>query len=253
MKRLLGVVLGFTAAGASSAFALPFSDQFDGTSLNPGWTVTSPNPASSVALDGAGHLVMTASYLNGGSDLFGGSNLNAPVILQSVDPSLNYTIVTSFSFSPTSNYQGAGILLATTTSPFTSTDQFNRIVERAFYPNGGGSIVEGAGGSTNYASGTIYLEVSKVGDVYTSSYSSDGLTWSLLGSETNDTPYTEIGLFTIRQPWDNAPIDSVASFNNFDVTSGVPEPGTWTLVIAGFAGLGWLAHRRGTKAVFLAS
>ena len=242
--RTLGAIGASTLLGAAAADASPFSDQFNGTTLNPGWTVTSPNPASSVALDGSGHLVITASYQNGGSDLFTGSNYNAPVILQSVDPNANYTITTSLSFNPTNNYQGAGILLATTTSPFTSALQFNRIVERAFYPNGGGSIVEGAGGSNAYSSGTIYLEVSKVGNVYTSAYSSNGINWTTLGSETNTTAYTEIGLFTLRQPWDGVALDSVASFDSFNVTSAVPEPSTWAMMILGLCGLGLLAARR---------
>ena len=29
-----------------------------------------------------------------------------------------------------------------------------------------------------------------------------------------------------------------------DVQSGVPEPSTWALMLLGFAGLGFLAHRR---------
>ena len=105
-------------------------------------------------------------------------------------------------------------------------------------------IVEGAGGSNAYSSGTIYLEVSKVGNVYTSAYSSNGINWTTLGSETNTTAYTEIGLFTLRQPWDGVALDSVASFDSFNVTSAVPEPSTWAMMILGFCGLGLMAYRR---------
>jgi hypothetical protein len=105
-------------------------------------------------------------------------------------------------------------------------------------------IVEGAGGSNAYSSGTIYLEVSKVGNVYTSAYSSNGINWTTLGSETNTTAYTEIGLFTLRQPWDGVALDSVASFDSFNVTSAVPEPSTWAMMILGLCGLGLLAARR---------
>ena len=189
--------------GSSTPVAF-LADNFAANSaLNAGWTVVSSNPASSVQIVPGAGLEVTASALNGGSDLFSGTNLNAPVVLRSIDPALNWTIETKLDFSPTDNYQGAGILLATTTSPFTSTDQFNRIAERAFYPNGGGDIVEGAGGSDPYSSGSIYLEVTKTGDIYTTSFSSDGINWTVLGTETDATAYDEIGLFTIRQPWDN--------------------------------------------------
>jgi hypothetical protein len=236
---------------SAASYASPFSDQFSGTTLNPGWTVVTPNPASAVALTGTGDLQIVASPLNGGSDLFPGSNYNAPVILQPINSSLNWTVETEINFDPTNNYQGAGILLATTTSPFTSASQFNRIAERAFYPNGGGNIVEGAGGSILYSGTTTYLQVSKLGDLYTTSYSSNGSIWTEIGSEIDSTPYPEIGLFTLRQPWDgDTSLSSTADFNFFDitVTSAVPEPSTWPMLLAGLAALGFAGHRRARAA-----
>ena len=55
--------------------------------------------------------------------------------------------------------------------------------------------IEGAGGSDPYSSGSIYLEVTKTGDIYTTSFSSDGINWTVLGTETDATAYDEIGLF----------------------------------------------------------
>jgi hypothetical protein len=67
---------------------------------------------------------------------YSGSNYHAPVILQSINPSLNWTIETEITnFSPTNYYQGAGILLATNTGPFSSSSgsgNFSRITERAY-------------------------------------------------------------------------------------------------------------------------
>jgi hypothetical protein len=37
------------------------------------------------------------------------------------------------------------------------------------------------------------------------------------------------------------------SFSNFSVTDDVPEPSTWTMLLIGFAGLGFLAYRRKSK------
>jgi cytochrome c len=243
----IGAALAIVWMSAAS-YASPFSDQFSGTTLNPGWTIVTPNPASTVQLTGSGDLQIVASPLNGGSDLFAGTNYNGPVILQPVDPSLNWTIETEINFDPTNNYQGAGILLATTTSPFTSASQFYRIAERAFYPNGGGNVVEGAGGGSLLYSGTMtYLEVTKLGDLYTTSYSSDGSSWTEIGSGIYSTSYPEIGLFTLRQPWDgDTSLSSTADFNFFDITvnSAVPETSTWAMMFFGFVGLGLAGFRR---------
>ena len=59
-----------------------FSDSFSGTTLNPSWIVVNPNPAGIIQLNGNGELLMKASALNGGSDLWPGTNYNAPRILQ---------------------------------------------------------------------------------------------------------------------------------------------------------------------------
>src|SRR5258708_36249582 len=34
---------------------------------------------------------------------------------------------------------------------------------------------------------------------------------------------------------------------NFDVTTGVPEPSTWAMMLLGFTGLGFMAYRRKSK------
>ena len=168
------------AAMAPVSFAAPFSDSFAGNTLNPGWTVVTANPADSAVLTGANQLQIAASPLNGGSDLYGGSNFNAPVILQSIDPSLDWTIETVVAFNPTSNYQGAGIILGTTTSPFTSYGQFSRVAQREFYPSDGGNAVENEPSSEyiSFTGTTTWLQVQKIGDTYTTYASADGNVWT---------------------------------------------------------------------------
>jgi hypothetical protein len=40
-------------------------------------------------------------------------------------------------------------------------------------------------------------------------------------------------------------LDNNGSFTaNFDISAAVPEPSTWPMMILGFCGLGFLAHRR---------
>jgi hypothetical protein len=47
------------------------------------------------------------------------------------------------------------------------------------------------------------------------------------------------------------------SFSNFsvtgDVTSAVPEPSTWAMLLLGFAGLGFMAYRRKSKPALMAA
>jgi len=37
------------------------------------------------------------------------------------------------------------------------------------------------------------------------------------------------------------------------VTSGVPEPATWAMMILGFAGVGFMAYRRKSKQALMAA
>lgn len=256
LTGMSGVAAAVSLFVGTAAFAVPFSDSFVGSTLNPGWTAATNNPANSVMLTGAGQLQMTASPLNGGSDLYPGSNYNAPVILQPVDPSLDWTLETEVVFNPTNFYQAAGILLATTTNPFTSTSQFSRVAQREFYPSDGGDAVENEPSSeyVSYSGTTTWLKVQKVSDVYTTSYSSDGSSWSFVGSDVDLTAYTEIGLFADRQAWDgDMTVSSVPDFNFFavNVDAEVPEPPSLVPMGTALLGLIWLTVCRSRRKVRL--
>lgn len=195
----------------------PFSDNFHGRKLNPGWTVESPNPDSSVGLTGHDTLLMRASPKNGGSDLWYTSNYNAPIILQPVSPKLNWTITVKQKFNPTNYFQGAGILLAYQPGNFDSTSQFARISERKDMND---QEVCGAV-CVPYAGHLTYLRAVKKGLTYYSYFSADGKTWTSLGSGTAGTAYTWIGLDSMRQPWDNdLSVYSNAYYYYFDVKVG---------------------------------
>lgn len=200
---------------------VPFSDIFTEATLNPAWTLESPNPDSSYQMTGSG-ISVTASWNDGGSDLYSGTEYYAPRLLQPVNPSLDWVIETEFTFSPGNNYQGAGILLAVTNGVFTNDNQINRIAERAYYPDGGGSVIRADGTYTGYTSGTCYMRVQKSGTNYAGWYSSDGVNWTLNGTspDTNAWPY--FGIFVIRYPWDNAEVDSTAIFSYFKVVVTTP-------------------------------
>ena len=205
---------------------MPFSDGFSGKNLNQGWTVASRNADSSVALTGKGYLEIKASPLNGGSDLFNSTNYSAPVLLQPVSATSNWTVQTQINFAPTNNYQSAGVLLATQPGGFTAQSQYNRVAETAFYPDGGGNVVrcDNTTVIVAYNHPTTFYKVVKTGSAakgwtYNVDYSPDGKTWTFCGTSAADkTAYGYVGLFAIRQPWDNnTQVYSVADFNYFKI------------------------------------
>lgn len=177
----------------------PFSDEFDGTTLNPGWSASSPNPDSTIRLTGNGTLLMRASPKNGGSDLWYSSNYNGPIILQPVSPKLNWTMTVKENFNPTNYFQGAGVLLAYQDGNFDSTAEFIRVAERKDQ-----NVQEVCGYTcTPYSGSVTYFRVVKHGHTYSSAFSADGKQWTSLGSNKVTANYTWIGLDSLRQPWDN--------------------------------------------------
>jgi hypothetical protein len=218
--RLHGIhyvqLLAFMGLSLKLFAQTPFSDTFTGPTLNPGWTLESPNPDSSYQMTGSS-LNLTASWNAGGSDLYSGSNYNAPRLLQPVDPSADWIIETGFAFSPTDDYQGVGLLLATTNGVFPGVSSFNRISEWAYYPNGGGSVIRSVGAYAGYGGGTSYLRVQKAGTNYTGWWSADGINWTLNGTATDTSAWPYLGVFVIRYPWDGVQINSTAAFSYFNV------------------------------------
>jgi hypothetical protein len=224
-----------------------FTDDFDGATLNPAWTVVNPNPDSSVGLSGSGTLSMSASPLNGGSDLYPDTNYNAPRVLQAIDASSNWTIETEVFFDPANNYQDAGILLAKTASAFTSPDDYWRVAMRSFYPDGGGNVIRSVGNYVPYTGTTSYLKVSKQGTKYTGWWSDNGTDWILGGAATNTESWDYAGLTATRQPWDGQmSVYSNADFDYFRMST-VPEPSTLSLWGIALATLLLLRRRRGNS------
>lgn len=229
------IVVFLASVGNLSAAII--SDEFSGTALNAAWTITSPNPSSSVGLTGTGALRLSASPANGGSDL--GGNYNAPRVLQSTDGVTDWMIETKFDFSPTNDYQGAGILLKTGPN---DTD-VSRIAERAYFPGGGGNVVRSVGGYVGYSGSTTYLRVQKQANNYTGWWSSDGATWTLSGTSTSAATVSSFGVFTISQNWSGGTPISVSDFDYFHVIV-IPEPSISAMLIGGVAGLSWLRRRQ---------
>ena len=127
---------------------------------------------------------------------------------------------------------------------------------------------------TNEISFPVFNGVTSVESYLVDAYNSSN---TLIGSQTlSNVPTNQSGGFgiidisapgissvtisTVGSPtlWDFS-IDSVAlnesvqaAFNG-GVTSGVPEPSTWAMMLLGFAGVGFMAYRRKSKPAFLAT
>lgn len=206
----------FAVSFQVSAAGEPVPDDFTNNSFYAGWTLINLNTNSSATLTGS-NLDMEASPLDGGSDLYSGSNYKAVRILQPIDPNADWIVETKFYFNPQNNYSGAGILLATTNGPFTSDADFARMGERAFYPNAGGSVI-GVAGYVPFTSATNYLRIQKTGTNYNGWFSADGTNWTYSGPRPDTNSYPWIGLFVIRYPWDGVMVNSSAQFCYFHVT-----------------------------------
>jgi len=183
----------------------PFSDIFtNDKTLDPRWTVSEPNAGSSHHLVKRG-LELTASPLNGGSDLWLYTNYDASLLLQPISPTLNWTVTTRVAFQVTNSYMGAGLVLTTQTGGFDSSSVFHRF-EYGDNPQPG---IEGFINGTrdaDYAAfdgKLVYLQLQKSGTSYTYSYSTDGKTWTKVETVTDAAAYTYIGLISVRQPYDD--------------------------------------------------
>ena len=198
----------------------PFSDIFTkDTVINPKWILSEPNTASTAGIGKHG-LLLDASAQNGGSDLWPSTNYNASLLLQPISPKLDYTITTHVEFAATNNYMGAGIVLTTQTAGFNQSSVFHRFEY-------GDNPVEGLESFTNgtpdpnyvsYNAGQVAFRLQKSGSTYKYAYSEDGKNWTLISTVTDATPYTYVGLLSIRQPYDGqTQVDSKPVFKYFKI------------------------------------
>jgi regulation of enolase protein 1 (concanavalin A-like superfamily) len=193
------------------------------TALDPGWVVAEPNPGSSAALKKG--LVLDASALNGGSDLWSLTNYNASLLLQPVSSNLDFTVTTKIDFQVTNSYMGAGLVLTTQTSGFSTSSAFHRF-EYGDNPQPGLESFTNGNRDPNYVAfggKLVWLKLQKSGSTYTYSYSTDGKTFAQISTVTDATPYTYIGLISVRQPYDGqTSVDARPVFKSFKIMSSKP-------------------------------
>jgi hypothetical protein len=105
------------------------------------------------------------------------------------------------------------------------------------------------GGSTGYntISGTLTASDFTSYDFTTGSFGS--------AHPDFDGPIMDFGLAQLATITTNVPrSEFFAQYDNlsFDLTTAVPEPSTWAMLLLGFAGLGFIAHRRTSRSALVA-
>jgi hypothetical protein len=225
---LIAMVMALSgcAHDVSTQAPKPFSDDFtEDRTLNTGWLLYQPNPASSFAI-GPDGLLLAASGQNGGSDLWSGTNFRASLLLHPISPSENWTVVTHFFFSPAVDFQAAGLVLTMQPVGFTRSSKFHRF--ELSYQNRQHGL--GIASYTNepidplfapYSGNEVYLKLTKVGATYKYYYSPTGEQWTLVSTITDVSPYSYVGLDSIRQPWHGSPtLESRPTFKSFCYLQG---------------------------------
>jgi len=185
---------------------LSFVDEFEGA-LDSGWSWVDPNDDCSYSLSEVpGHLRITVP--RGGNDLWPPKNYDAPRMLRSI--SGDFRVETKLIFDPTHDYQGAGLLV------WKGEGAYERCVERKYYPNGGGQVI-GNRSNVPCTLTTVYLRLTRRGDLFTEQYSADGANWITLSDfDLSLSDPIDIGVFVINE-WQDNPIS--ADFDYVRITS----------------------------------
>jgi beta-xylosidase len=176
-----------------------FRDDFDGTLAN-GWSIVREVSThwSLTDVPGSWQVTLQAGGLTASS--------SAPrnLLLRQV-PNKNFEIATLVRFTPTSNYQFAGLLIY--------QDDANAIqLGRAYCDAadvcaGNGiyfdSFKSGENTGGNYATptsnpSTAYLRLRREGMTYTGYYSEDGNNWTTIGQHNNDLTPVQVGLIAAQ-------------------------------------------------------
>jgi hypothetical protein len=209
IQLLIGIVLIFiiavgmlpaaTSVNAtpSAAALVPWTDDFSSASLNERWSWVREDPADWSLIARPGFLRITTQ------NTF--SNINN-LLVQDM-PLGDYEIQTRVFFTPTQDFQFAGLLVYLDDANFL---QLGRVycgtTPPACVGNGiyfdrveGGAFVGGNFGLTTAAQGEAYLKLSRHGNDYTGYVSPDGTSWTLLGTHTIAFTPTRIGLKASNQ------------------------------------------------------
>lgn len=238
LARWLG--LGLLSLPALVSAQVLFQDDFNGN-IDPSWTIINPDSSyyttDTTTLDLRANSGDIARTPNTEKDLF---VINTPTTGDfEVTMKLN-------SFVPaSSNYAQIGLIALDDEDNYVRLD-YGYISNRRAIESG----VEVAANWTptdtahDFGSDGSYLRITKIGDVYTESYSTDGTTFTQVNSPIvfGDGTPTELGFLASVDPTES----SIAYIDSFTVEA-VPEPATWVSSVLAIAGCVAMAFKRGER------
>ncbi|NIJ06512.1 hypothetical protein FHS31_000094 [Sphingomonas vulcanisoli] len=242
MKRILAAVAACLAL-AGAAGATTYTADFSSITLDP--TLT-PYAGASYITSGNGNLTFAYRPDEAGTDIAPGVFTN---MLFSGDYTATITLdMTNIPTTGPYNYYGAG---------FCSTVQSSGTGICANSYNNGTPIANGSittngvftGASAVTAANIVTFQLQRIGDVVTDSMSIDGGAYQTLATYSGSGVIGDVsfGIFNVSNAADGA--TGSVSFSNFSVVSSdVPEPASWGMMICGLGLAGAVMRRKKTVA-----
>jgi alpha-glucosidase len=181
----------FTPTPTPTPTAGPGNDEFNNSTLDPGWSwVREDNTKWSLTAN-PGYMRITIQS----GDIYSTNTNNMKNILLKTPQASDFTLTTKLTLDPAANYQQAGLLV------YTDDDNYIN-VQRKYSSGKKFSIIKEVAGVpteisvTDTAGATIYLKLVKSGTTYNGYYSTDGTNWISISSFTGvSLTSPKIGLF----------------------------------------------------------
>src|SRR5258706_4506181 len=193
-----------------------FQDDFV-SQLAEGWTWLEENPKKLSLSAVPGSLQIMASDAS-----FDGPYLPLNILLRDA-PIGDFEITTSLRFTPTSNFQFAGLVIF---QDHGNVLQFGRafcdvvnacVKDGVYFDDFQDGSVNGSNYATPFHGQVIYLRLRRIGNTYTGYYSEDGEKWVMTGEHARDLSQARVGLVAAQ-----ASTEIPAVFDYFTMTALQP-------------------------------
>jgi len=173
-------------------------DDFSSTSLGSSWTWIDPNADSTYLLSARPGSLRVSTPI-GGNDLYPGSNFDAPRLLQTITG--DFSVTTLVSTNPTSVYQAAGLLAWGDGNNFVRLERESAGVSMHFRNQGSHDGIP----AVQTSAILVYLRLARSGSSLVGSFSTNGSTWTQVGSIQSQVGLSPgVGLTVLNQWQDNS-------------------------------------------------
>lgn len=174
-----------------------FCDDFESSSLNPGWQWVDPLSDSGYSLSAQPGQIRF-SIPDGEHDLY--INQNAPRLLQPVDG--NFTINTKLSITPSYSYQGAGLLIWQDQNNYIRLERTYGWGMAVWYRKNG--VYDGL--ELPFSAPVTYIKIQRAGNDFTAWYSADNASWNqAISLNFPSDSRLQVGMVAINQ-WQDNPV-----------------------------------------------